>query len=92
MSLNVKCNAAVGFLLVPNSKHLSISRGLAVIRTWKKSLIKKSLISFGQKMQKIESRQVIILNHQNTDSSNTRLTLLSLQLIVLSNRIIFIFD
>ncbi len=34
MSLNVYCNYAVDFRLVSNSKHMSISRGLAVIGTW----------------------------------------------------------
>ncbi len=37
MSLSVKCNVAVDFLLVSNSKHMTVSHGLAVIGTWKVS-------------------------------------------------------
>ncbi len=35
VSLNVKCNVTVEFLLVSNSKALAISHGLGVICTWK---------------------------------------------------------
>ncbi len=38
-SLSVKCNFAVDFHLMSNSKHKSISHSLAVICTWKSLII-----------------------------------------------------
>ncbi len=53
MSLNVKCNVAVDFLLVSNSKHISISHGLAVIGTWKVYHLAKISDKTKQKMESL---------------------------------------